>query len=154
MKGLSKVAAIVVRPMVIDDLATVQEIDRKCTGIYRDLTFDDPVRSSLGGDLAISYVAEIDGEVVGFVFGWAGDSFLAYDEVARLGMIGVDPAHRRQGIGRRLVAAFVEECARKGYREIHSLLTPPDPELSSFYARMRFQRGNIVNYVLRLDPKG
>lgn len=138
--------AISVRPLEIEDLPKIQEIDQKTTGRYRAFTYDDPQRNCLGGDLAISFVAEIDGEVVGFIFGWLVDALWAYHQGARLEMIGVDPEHRREGVGRALLAAFLRGCEEKGAHEVHLLVHLHDRELKAFLSKSRFQQGQLVDY--------
>lgn len=139
-------AAITVRPLEIDDLPRVQDIDHKSTGRYRARTYEDPLSACLGGDLAISYVAERNGEVVGFVFGWLVDAIWAFHEGARMEMIGVDPACRRQGAGRQLLDAFLHGCHERGVREIHVLVHSSDRELKAFLGKSNFQRGQLLEY--------
>jgi len=51
-------------------------------------------------------VAEVDGEVVGYVLGFDHLTFFANGRVAWVEEITVAEAFRRQGIGRRLMEAF------------------------------------------------
>lgn len=67
-------------------------------------------------------VAEVDGAIVGHIQlsrAWVGD-----DDLLALGPIGVLTAHRRQGIGTALIAAALEEAARRGAAAVILLGSP------------------------------
>jgi len=146
-------ATITVRPLEVDDLPKVQDIDHKSTGRFRAPTYDDPLSACLGGDLGLSYVAEINGEVVGFIFGWLMDSFWLYHEGARIEMVGVDPVHRQRGVGRHLLEAFLRGCREKGVREVHVLVHNHDPEFKAFLGKSSFQPAELVDYVCQTSTQ-
>ena len=55
-----------IRPMEPEDISGILEVDRKITGMQRALTYRDLVREALGGQIDMSFVAEIDDQFVGF----------------------------------------------------------------------------------------
>jgi GNAT superfamily N-acetyltransferase len=55
--------------------------------------------------------AQKNGEIVGAVWGWVGQ-----DNGVTVGMVAVDEAHRRQGIGKRLMDELVCRVKAAGYR--------------------------------------
>lgn len=69
-------------------------------------------RSVMRRDDARLIVADRAGEVVGYAAVW-----FAADE-GELGDIAVDPERRREGVGRRLVDAVVEEARRREAQQI------------------------------------
>ncbi len=81
----------------------------------------DPSRNQDLTDIQASYVArghtfvvaEIEGELVG-----TGALVTESPEAARIVRMSVTKAHRRQGIGRAIVAYLVLEAGRKGFRLI------------------------------------
>lgn len=102
-----------VRPMEVEDIDGVLDIDRRTTGLNRATTYRDQIDSYLGGDLALSYVAELDGRVVGFVLGRIRDLRHGIYEGAWIEMIGVAPDCKRQGIGRVLLDGFFGGCRER-----------------------------------------
>jgi putative acetyltransferase len=86
------------------------------------------------GDLTVSLVAEVDGELVGQVaFSPALPSDGSTNWFA-LGPVAVLPAHQRQGIGSRLVRAGLEAISELGGR---GCILVGDP---NYYTRFGFRR--------------
>jgi GNAT superfamily N-acetyltransferase len=82
------------------------------------------------------FVARIDGDVVG-VCGLNVDPYGAAPSVGRVRHLYVLLAHRRQGVGRRLVAEVIAAARRR----FHVLrLRTENPGAARFYERLGFQR--------------
>ena len=74
---------------------------------------------------ATSWLAERpDGALVGIVVGLVSPEHAAE---AQLYLLGVDPNHRRRGIGRTLEAAFADDVRGRGTRTIRTELPTGDP---------------------------
>ena len=86
-----------------------------------------------------AFVAEADGAVVGFAaFGPCRDA----DASARVGelyAIYVLPDRLRQGIGRALHAAGVDDLRRSGYDEARLWVLEANPAARSFYERLGWE---------------
>jgi len=64
----------------------------------------------------VSFVAEIDGEVVGFmVCEIISSGFGLLEKNAWIVMFGIDPAFMGQGIGKRLAHEIFAICGRAGH---------------------------------------
>jgi len=123
-------SAVKIRPAAPADLATVGRLGALLIREHHD--FDPqrfiaaPTRSEqlyssfLGGQLAnpdiVVLVAEREGEVVAYTYsGVEGNDYMSLRGPAGvLYDIVVDPAHRRQGIGRMLVEATLEALKARG----------------------------------------
>src|SRR5690606_15960096 len=68
------------------------------------------------GDRAL--IAEADGAVVGFLFGFVAptDPPLGY-----VHLVGIDPDSRRRGVGKRLYEHFIAHCRESGVRRIKAI---------------------------------
>lgn len=79
-----------------------------------------------------------DGEPV------AGGAFRRHDEhTAELKRIWTHSAHRRQGLGRRLLAELEQEIAERGYRHIYLTTRQPEAKrlyLAAGYTRLHYAR--------------
>ena len=89
-------------------------------------------------------VAEVDDHVVGSVMaawdGWRGSVY----------RLVVAPAHRRQGLGRRLVEVAEQRLAGAGALRVQAIVVETDPRATAFWraigweqqvARVRFVKG-------------
>ncbi|MFT4198909.1 MAG: GNAT family N-acetyltransferase [Pseudoxanthomonas sp.] len=67
----------------------------------------------------------------------------------------VDPAARRQGVGRRLIEAACDWARRRGGEEVFLRSNVVRPEAHAFYPGIGFARSKTQHvYVRRLDPAG
>ncbi len=87
------------------------------------------------------FLAEEDGEPVGFVTAWLEDHF------ARIGDLFVADAGRRQGTGRALVDTVIENLRARGATH---LFLNADPQALAFYETLGF-REESRNLVLPLE---
>jgi ribosomal protein S18 acetylase RimI-like enzyme len=79
----------------------------------------DILRKIITDQTRITLVAEENHTIVGFALGRTDKGGLSW-----LGFMGVRPTHRRQGIGRKLVQAYLTESKIKGAQKV-SLNTAP-----------------------------
>lgn len=136
-----------IRLMKADDFEAVVAIDDKVVGgrrEYYDLKFEKLFNSN--DFLPTSLVAEIDGQVVGFVMGalYIGEYGIAH-EGASLDTIGVDPDCRNIGVGKKLIEEFVDHVKRIGVTKINTLVGWDDSKLMHFFSMNKFSPSKTVN---------
>ena len=135
-----------IRPMEHEDIADVLAIDRRITGIRRAITYTDLITGDLGRLLDLSFVAEVNGHVAGFVL--ARHSVGAFGEAGYLNILGVDPDYWQQGIGSKLIDALRERARSKGLKTIRVMLNERDKKLQGFFQHVGFHRGQLIDYTL------
>ena len=59
-----------IRPMEPEDISGILKVDQKISGVARAVTYRDLVREALGGQIDMSFVAEIDDQFVRFVMAY------------------------------------------------------------------------------------
>ena len=136
----------VIRPMEPEDITAVLSIDRKISGVQRAITYNDLITGNLGGVLDLSFVAEIGGQVTGFIL--ARHVYVG-GMVAEAGLIqtlGVNPAYLHQGIGTKLVNALLERCQSGGLKTVRALVNERDSQLQNFFTKVGFRRGRLIEY--------
>src|SRR5688500_10538826 len=82
-----------------------------------------------------SFVAEIDGRLVGFLVGFVSQSC---PEVAYVHFVGVDPAARGAGVGRALYERFFETTYALGCREVQAVTAAGNAASIAFHRRLGF----------------
>lgn len=139
-----------IRPMEPEDIDNVLVIDRKISGVRRAVTYTDLITGDLGGVLDLSFVAEVDGQVAGFILArlaYVGEPVM---EVGLVQILGVDPDYWRQGIATKLVNVLLERCQSKGLKTVRIMVNERDSQLQNFFQRLGFRRGQLIDYTRTL----
>lgn len=146
--------AISVRPAEASDLDAIVRIDEKLTAQTRK----DYWRTRL--DIAalrppwMSSVAEMDGRLVGFLFGWVGDSEFGIGAATGwIDMIGVDPAYRGRGVGQALVERFVDGGRQlRAIQKVATLIDLGQTDVREFFTRRGFHHGPMIHMEKAVQP--
>jgi len=141
-----------IRPLTIQDLDAIVEIDRKVLGTSRPeywrLKLELPnTRYPLS-----CLVAEHRGSVIGFIVGEvSGWEFGVPDTIGWISTIGVDPAYQNRGVARALSQTFILNLKKIGVSVVYTLVNWNDWDLLKFFRAMGFTRGGeMINLELKL----
>jgi ribosomal-protein-alanine N-acetyltransferase len=145
-----KESKIRVRPMEAMDLDAALAIDRKISGTRRAITYTDLFTGDLGGVLDLSFVAEVDGQIAGFILARRAYVGEPVAEVGLVQILGVDPDYQHQGIGTKLVEALIETGRAEKLKSVRIMVNERDSELQEFFAQMGFKRGKLIDYTQEL----
>ena len=144
--GLAMKEEITIRKMKAEDVAAIMDLDRRISGKERAPSWPQRVTRYLEMYYPpLCFVAERDSKVIGFILGDMRGWEYALPVSGWIDIMGVDPEYREQGIGRKLVSAFVEECHRRGMRT-HIIVREDDERLRRFLVSLDFQRGKLTEY--------
>jgi GNAT superfamily N-acetyltransferase len=137
---------ITVRPVEPSDLDAIVRIDEKLSGHPRKEYWQRRLEMSPLRPPWMSLVAEADGRVVGFVFGWVSESeFGIAEPVAWLDQIGVDPPYRGRGVGQALVGRFVLSGRElRAIRKVATLIDLGQADVREFFLRLGFHHGPMI----------
>jgi len=142
-RGESKIR---VRPMEPMDIDRVLAIDSKITGVRRAATYTDLIIGNLGKIPDLSFVAEVDGEVQGFLLARRDYFGEPFSEEGMIHVLGVEPDYRRQGIATQMINALVEACQEKKLNAVRIMVDEKDDQLQSLFQKLSFHRGKLVDY--------
>jgi len=147
-----------IRPMERGDidamLAVYNKIrEEKMPGVKRSrlsyrgaMTFDEVALTDPGGPLDLSLVAEVDGNVVGFIWGRLALVGIPIDEVGIIHMLIVDPDYQKQGIATKLVNAMVKRCHDRKVNTVRAVIDERHWELQNYFQGLGFKRSELVIY--------
>jgi len=139
-----------IRPMEDEDIDSVLTIDRKITGVRRAATYTELITGDLGGVLALSIVAEVDGVVQGFILARRVYVVAPPTEVGLIQILGVDPDYQRRGIATKMVNALLDTCRSKKLNAVRIMINKRDNQLVGLFEHLGFRRGELVDYTKSL----
>lgn len=140
-----------IRRMGRSDIDAVLAIDRKVSGGQGLITYRDMVAADPGGALDLSFVSEVDGQVVGFILARLTYVGVPFIELAVIQAVVVDPDYQRRGMASRLVNALLGHCHAEGINTIRAVLDERNTELKRFFQRLGFRHSELVIYTRTLE---
>lgn len=136
---------LIIRHLKEEDIESIVEIDYKILGERRPSYYRRKLFESSESPV-ISLVAELNGKVVGFIVGTlSGWEFGVPSSFGWIDTIGVDPEWQRRGIGSLLFKKLLEEFANRGVKKVYTLVNWDEWDLLSFFKKMGFKRGDLIN---------
>jgi len=111
------------------------------------LTYEQIACTEPGSPLDLSFVAEVNGQVVGFLWGRLAYVGIPMEEVGLIHMLIVDFDYQRRGIAKRLVDTLTERCQAKGVNAIRAIIDERDWELGNFFHGLGFNRSELAIYL-------
>ena len=146
-------ARVSLRPLILEDLDAIVEIDRKVLGKPRRDYWKKKIELPNPRYPLSCLVAEYEGEVIGFIVGEvSGWEFGIPDTIGWVSTIGVDPAYQHQGVARKLSQEFIKNLKAIGVSVVYTLVNWSDWDLLKFFRAMGFTRGgDMINLELKLE---
>lgn len=137
---------VTVRPVEPTDLDAIVRIDERLSGHTRKEYWRRRLDVAALRPPWMSLVAEADGRVVGFLFGWVGESeFGIAEPTGWIDLVGVDPPYRGRGIGLALVGRFMRSAEElRAIRRVRTLLDLTQADVREFFLRLGFRHGPMI----------
>ncbi|MFQ5521229.1 MAG: GNAT family N-acetyltransferase [Candidatus Methylomirabilia bacterium] len=137
---------VTIRSVERGDLDAIVAIDERLTGQTRKAYWAKRLEISELRPPWMSLVAETDGRVVGFLFGWTSESEFGIPvPTAWIDLIGVDLPYRSRGVAQGLVERFI--TAGRELRAIGKVITLIDltqTDIREFFLKVGFRHGPMV----------
>ena len=149
---------VTIRRLSESDADEVRKLDGLILGPDRSGTWDEYVGRFLATSKVSvmsmptwgSFVAEEDGQLVGFILAERQSAGYGLPPGVRIVAIAVHPEHRRKGIGRLLVQALKNDSKARGIRQIFSALRVEDERDFDFLTSCGFDGANVRVLTARL----
>jgi ribosomal protein S18 acetylase RimI-like enzyme len=142
----AKVDDVKIRRMTRSDIHAVLIFDRKISKGRGVLSFKDMAATDPGGPLDLSFVAVVEGKVIGFLMARLAYLMIPLTEVCILQGIVVDPDYQGHGIGGKLLDELLDHCHAEGINTIRAIVPAGNKKLSLFVEAHGFRRSTIINY--------
>lgn len=142
----------IIRIMKEEDLNKIIEIDKKVLGERRPDYWERKTEIAGKKSPLPSLVAEIEGEVVGFILGSSsGWEYGVPDNIGWIDTIGVDPSYQKKGIGRMLTKELLNYMKKVGVDTVYTLVNWKDGGLLRFFDTSGFERGDMINLEFKIE---
>jgi ribosomal protein S18 acetylase RimI-like enzyme len=135
-----------IRPMTRSDIHAVLIFDKKISEGRGVLSYEDMAAIDPGGPLDLSFVAEVEGKVIGFLMARLAYLMIPFTEVCILQGIVIDPDYQGRGIGGKLLDELLDHCHAEGINTIRAIVPQGNKKLSLFVEAHGFRRSTIINY--------
>ena len=134
------------------DLDGIVRIAEKTRGRYEPDLWEDRVTYYLRRAPEGSLVAEVDGEVVGFMLGDTRTGEFGIEEKSGwIEVLGVDPDASGRGVGRALAEEMLARYRRSGVKTVRTMVDRSMPEVEAFFTRLGFEADTLRPFSKRLD---
>jgi GNAT superfamily N-acetyltransferase len=145
---------ISVRAVEPSDLDAIIRIDEKLSGQTRKEYWQRRLDIAALRPPWMSLVAELDGRLVGFLFGWVGESeFGIARPTGWVDLIGVDPPYRGRGVGQSMVDRFVQSGSElRAVESIATLIDLGQADVREFFVRLGFHHGPMIQMERSVQP--
>jgi predicted N-acetyltransferase YhbS len=94
--------------------------------------------------LALSFIAEVNSQVVGFVLARHAYIGAPAVEVCLIQGLSVHPLRQGQDIEARLVNELTDRAKSLGMKNIRVILSVSDPRMEAFFSRLNFHRAPVI----------
>ncbi len=143
---------LMIRPLAMEDLDAIVEIDRKVLGKERRDYWENKIELPNARYPLSRLVAEMDGKVIGVILGEvSGWEFGIPDTIGWISTIGVDPAYQHRGVAEKLTQDFVRNLKSIGVNVLYTLVNWNDWDLLTFFRATGFKRGGeMINLELKI----
>ena len=109
-----------------------------------------PTISQVAEAADLGFVAEVEGQVRGFIVGRQPRISKRATEMAEIAILGVHPDYQRMGIATKLIDAIRGQLRSRGMRVVRIGIDPHDKNLLAFFESMDFFGEHLLNYTKTL----
>lgn len=143
-----------VRAIEPSDLPALMRIDEKLSSQTRKEYWDRRLEMAALRPPWMSLVAETDGRIAGFLFGWVAESEFGMSQpTAWVDLIGVDPPYRGRGIAHALIDRFVRSAEQlRAIQKVATLIDLTQADVREFFLRQGFHHGPMIQMERDVSP--
>jgi len=148
---------IVIRGIAESDVDSIVEIEEKNLGVKRKNYWERELQKNKEGRFLGSFVAEIEGKVIGFILGDVGSrEFGMPENMGWIHTVGVHPDYQHSGIARRLFDDYKERFLKLDVDVVYTIVSLSDNMQLPFFEKIGFRQGNRIYLELdiRKEPPG
>ena len=136
---------VLIRRLKVEDANDISRIQESITKTPVTDDFKRDIEGHAQKGEEASFVAELQGSVVGYMISYILTGGFGMDKSAWIALLGVDPKFMGQGIGKKLAEEIVKFYGEKGINNIYTSVRWDSTDLLSFFKTLGFDRSNFIN---------
>lgn len=145
-------ANFLIRRIKIEDADDIGRIQASITKSTAKIDFRQIIEEQVQSDKDASFVAEIDGKVVGFMISRIVYGGFGLEKGAWIVTLGVDPQFMGRDIGKKLAEEIFTVYRDRGIKHVFTSVRWDSVDLLSFFKTLDFNRSEFINLRKELDP--
>ena len=113
---------------------------------WADIPEKEMVASQLHGPLDLSFIAEYEGILIGFILANLVYAGLPMTGSGVIFLIAVNPEYQKHGIGTLLINALEQHCKSRGIKTIRAIIPKNDTKIIKYFSNAGFSQTDLINY--------
>jgi len=109
------------------------------------------VKDHLRKQQGIGFVAEKEGQVVGFIIGEIKGEGFGLEKSGWLEVVMVHPRHMGTGIGHAMARKLFNYFRRRGIHDVHTSVLWDAVDMLSFFKSLGFDRSTFINLIKHVE---
>ena len=142
---------LLIRKLQIDDAESICRIQESITKEPITIDYRKVAEEEAKNKDGVSFVAELDGKVVGFMITYIIYGGFGLEKSAWIGVFGVEPKYMGSGIGKRLAKEIFDVITERGIKNIFTSVRWDSTDLLSFFKSLGFDRCEFINLKKIID---
>ncbi len=144
---------VIIKEMEKDDIAWAAEIHKKILNKEQAEMLKYAVEELFGSHIEKSpktcLVAEKEGKIIGFIVGCIKEWSFGVERAGWIEIIGVEPHHMGQGVGKALGLALLDYYKKVGIEKVYTSVRWDSGDLISFFKSIGFDKSSFINLVYK-----
>ena len=136
---------LIIRKLRVEDTKDIVRIQEQITQSKMNPDFNYMIEQEAGKPDSGSFVAELNGRLIGFMISYILTGSFGMEESAWIAVLGVESQYMGQGIGKRMAEEIFRFYKEKGIENIYTSVRWDSTDLLSFFKTLNFDRSNFIN---------
>ena len=142
---------LLIRKLQIDDAESICRIQESITKEPITVDYRKVAEEEAKNKDGVSFVAELDGKIVGFMITYIIYGGFGLEKSAWIGAFGVEPKYMGSSIGKSLAKEVFGIIADRGIKNIFTSVRWDSTDLLSFFKSLGFDRCEFINLKKIID---
>jgi len=136
---------LLIRRLESGDAGDISRIQEAITKEPSTTDYHRVVEQEAKKEDRVSFVAELDGKVVGFIITYILHGGFGLETSAWIGLFGVEPKYMGSGIGKRMAKEVFDELRKMNIKNVFTSVKWDSVDLLSFFKSLGFDRCEFIN---------